>query len=91
MYIDKWIQGCKVHVEAWIDGKTIYVNARYYRPGQSLSQAPVWDRTIYVTDDKNGRIIVEHFLDSLVLHICSMNYKDGNKYVVTVNSCPIGF
>ncbi len=91
MYIDKWIQGCKVRAEPWIDGKTIYVNARYYRPGQSLAQAPVWDRTIYITDDKNGRIMVENFLDTLVSHICSMDYRDGNKYVVTVNRCPIGF
>lgn len=90
MYIDRWIQGCKVRVEPWIDGKAIYVNARYYRPGQSLEQAPVWDRTIYITDDENGRRIITDFLDSLVLHICSMNYKDGNKYVMTVKSSPLG-
>lgn len=58
MEIDSWIGGCKVRIFPWIDGETIYCNVQYYRPGQSLSQPPVWDKTVYVKDNDAGRRVV---------------------------------
>lgn len=40
MELDKWIGSCKVRIFPWIDGKRIYCNVRYYRPGQSIEQDP---------------------------------------------------
>lgn len=46
MDFDGWIAGCKVRVFDWIDGKHIYMNAEYYKPGSSLSQKPAMEKSV---------------------------------------------
>lgn len=87
MEIDSWIGGCKVRIFPWIDGETIYCNVQYYRPGQSLSQPPVWDKTVYVKDNDAGRRVVYGFTDSLARYISTICYgelgiKEGNKILI---------
>ena len=72
MEIDKWISGYKVRSFPWIDGKRIYFNVQYYKPGQSIEQPPVWDKTVYITDNAAGKRLVNEFTDSLVNHIANM-------------------
>lgn len=81
MKIDRWYSGCLVQAFPWIDGKYIYVNVRCFLPGQSISQAPAWDRSIFVLDDEPGRTIVYKYTDSLVSAISS--WKIPNKAHVT--------
>ena len=76
MEINGWYSGCLVQAFPWIDGKYIYVNVRRFLPGQSISQAPAWDRTIFVLDNKPGKSAVYRYADSLVNAIASGTIPD---------------
>lgn len=76
MELNGWFSGCLVQAFSWIDGKYIYVNVRYFSPGQSVSQAPAWDRTVFVLDDKPGQTAVYKYTDSLVNAIASGKISD---------------
>ena len=76
MEINGWFSGCLVQAFPWIDGKYIYVNVRRFLPGQSISQAPAWDRSVFVLDDEPGRTIVYKYTDSLVNAISSGKIPD---------------
>lgn len=78
-----WYSGCKVDIMPWIDGKRIYCNVAYYRPGQSMSQEPAWEKTIYITDDENGRRLAYDFTDTLVSFVSGLNVGD-REITVTV-------
>jgi len=56
---------------------------QYYAPGQSLSRPPVFDKSVYITDNDNGKRLVNDFLDSLVCHIAQMNIPEGTKVIIT--------
>lgn len=84
MEIDKWIRCYKVRSFPWIDKKTIYFNVCEYASGQSESQPPVFDKTIYITDNEAGRRLIYQFTDSLVEYIARMEIPKGAaKIVVT--------
>jgi N-acyl-D-aspartate/D-glutamate deacylase len=83
MDIDKWVRSYKVRVFPWIDGKRIYFNVQYYAPSQSIQKPPVWDKTIYIIDNKNGRNLVNNFLDSLVEHVAKMVIQENTEVVIT--------
>ena len=53
MYFEGFIDGYFVHTEKWYDG-TIYFNVRYFCPGQSINQPPIFDKSIYITDNDKG-------------------------------------
>ena len=72
MCFDTWIAGCKVRYEPWIDSKTLIFNVQYYKPGQSLSKPPVWDRTVFIVDNDAGRRVIREFTHSLVTYISQM-------------------
>jgi hypothetical protein len=79
MEINKWIGSYKVRAFPWIDGKRIYFNVQYYAPGQSIEKPPVWDKTVYVTDNEVGRRLVYELTDSLVNHIACMEVKQNGR------------
>lgn len=79
MEINNWFSGCLVQAFPWVDGKYIYVNVRRFLPGQSISQAPAWDRTVFVLDDEPGRTIVYKYTDSLVNAISSGKISDKSR------------
>ena len=81
--IDKWIAGYKVRGFNWIDGKRIYFNVQYYSPGQSIERPPVWDKTIFITDNNNGQKLVNDFTHSLVEHVAMMQIKEGVEITIT--------
>lgn len=81
--IDKWIRGYNVRAFNWIDGKSIYFNVQYFAPGKSTEQHPIWDKTVYLTDNEAGQRLVKDYLDSLVEHIANMQIQNGNKVVLT--------
>lgn len=83
MEIDKWIGSHKVRAFPWIDGKRIYFNVQYYAPGQSVEKPPVWDKTVYITNNNSGRRLVYDFTDSLVNHIASMRLKEHVEVTLT--------
>lgn len=90
MEIDKWISGYKVRSFPWIDGKTIYLNVQYFEAGQSIEQPPVWDKTIYITNDKAGQMMLNYSLDSLVNFVANMIIpKEAAKIVITAEKNPI--
>ncbi len=80
--IDKWISGYKVRAFNWIDGKRIYFNVQYYLPGQSIEKPPVWDKTVFIIDNENGRKLVNEFTHSLVEHVARMQTKEGVEITV---------
>lgn len=83
MEIDIWVRGYKVRSFPWIDGKRIYFNVQYYIPGQSIQKSPVWDKTVYITDNEAGRNIINNFMDSLVEYVAKMIIKDGIEVTIT--------
>ncbi|RFZ76107.1 hypothetical protein DS742_25370 [Lacrimispora amygdalina] len=83
MNIDKWMGSYKIRAFQWIDGKRIYFNVQYYAPGQSIQKPPVWDKTIYVTDDAAGRRIVCDFTQSLVDYVARMQIPSGTEVILT--------
>lgn len=80
---DMWIDSCRVRIIPWIDGEHIYCNVRYYQPGQSIEKDPVWDKTVYITDNEAGRRLVSDYIHSLVDYISSIKIDSGTKVVLT--------
>ena len=84
MEIDNWISGYKVRSFPWVDGKTIYFNVQYFACGQSIEQLPVWDKTVYITDNEAGQRLIHDFIDSLVNYVARMQIpKNAAKVVLT--------
>jgi hypothetical protein len=83
MELNKWFGSYKIRSFPWVDGKRIYFNVQYYAPGQSVEQPPVWDKTVYITDNIAGRRIVYEFTDSLVRHIAGMQLTENVKITLT--------
>ncbi|HCL4455251.1 TPA: hypothetical protein N2D10_003278 [Clostridium botulinum] len=83
MELDKWIGSYKVRSFPWIDGKRIYFNVQYYASGQSVEKPPVWDKTVYITDNIAGRRLVYDFTDSLVNHIADMKSTKNVEITLT--------
>ena len=83
MELDKWIGLYKIRSFLWIDGKRIYFNVRYYAPGQSVEKPPVWDKTVFITDNIAGRRIAYDFTDSLVNHIAGMQLAEHTEITLT--------
>lgn len=79
MEIDRWVGAYRVRSTPWIDGKRIYFNVRYYAPGQAVSKPPVWDKTIYITDNDEGRNILNNFLHSIVEYVAGLEI--GNREI----------
>lgn len=83
MELDTWIGSCKVRIFPWIDGKLIYVNIQYYSCGQSINQPPIWDKTVYITDNEAGKRLAYEFTDTLVENVSHMKIIDNTKVVLT--------
>ena len=84
-----WIDGYKVAVFPWIDREHIYVNVQYFNSGASLSQPPEIEKTALITDNENGRSMVEKYLNSLVHYIARSKIEPGKMAQITVESCPL--
>ena len=84
MNIEKWIAGYKVRAFPWSDGKRIYFNVQYYAPGQSIEKPPVWSKTVFITDDAEGRRLVSEFTHSLTEHIARMPITDEVEITISV-------
>jgi hypothetical protein len=83
MEIDKWISGYKVRSFPWIDGKHIYFNVQYYKPGQSIEKPPAWDKTVYIVDNPAGQRLLNDFIYSLIEHVAKMQIEEGHKVILT--------
>lgn len=83
MNIDLWIGLYKIRSFPWIDGKRIYFNVQYYAPGQSIEKPPIWDKTVYITDNANGQRLVHDFTHSLVEHVAKMQIANGTEVTLT--------
>lgn len=83
MEINKWIGSFKVRSFPWIDGKRIYFNVQYFKPGQSIEKPPVWDKTVYITDNAAGQRLVQDFTHSLVEHVAKMQIANNAEVTLT--------
>lgn len=86
MEIDKWMGCFKIRSFPWIDGKRIYFNVQYFKPGQSIEKPPVWDKTVYITDNPAGQRLVSRFTHSLVEHVAKMQIASDTEVTLTVNT-----
>ena len=84
MEINDWIEGYKVRSFPWIDGKRIYFNVQYYKHGQSLSQPPAFEKTVYLTDNERGRKLIEERLHSFIIYIARLPIPNGGWANITV-------
>lgn len=83
MEFNEWVGSYKVRAFPWIDGKRIYFNVQYYASGQSIEKPPVWEKTVYITDNAEGRRIISDFRHSLVEHIATMQIADNTEVTLT--------
>ena len=83
MEIDGWVGPYKVRVFPWIDGRRIYFNLQYFKPGQSIERPPAMDKTVYITDNDNGRRLVFGFTHSLAEHISNMQIPCNAEVTLT--------
>lgn len=77
MKIDGWVDEYKVLAFPWIDGKSIYFSVSYYAPGQSITRPPVWEKVVYITDNKVGRRAVYDFTHTVVNYIAGLKIPQG--------------
>ena len=89
MNFDGWIDGYKVTVFPWIDREHIYVNVQYFNSGASLSQKQKMEKTAFITDNENGRNMVENYLSTLVHYIARSKIETGKRLYITVENCPL--
>lgn len=83
MELDRWVGPYKVRAFPWIDGKRIYFNVQYYAPGQSIEKPPVWDKSVYITDNAAGRRLVFEFTHTLVENIVIMRIPENAEVTLT--------
>lgn len=83
MEIDKWVSGYKVRSFPWVDGKRIYFNVQYYKPGSSLSRPPAFDKSVFITNNDAGQNLIQNWLYSLVEHVARMTIKDDCEVTIT--------
>jgi len=81
--IDKWIGPYKVRSFPWVDGKRIYFNVQHYASGQSIEKPPIWDKTVYITDNPAGQRLVSDFTHSLVEHVAMMQIANDTEVTLT--------
>ena len=56
---------------------------QYYQLGQSIEQPPVWDKTVYITENDNGYKLINDFIYTLVEHVANMQIKEGFEITIT--------
>jgi len=83
MELDNWFGNCKVRSFPWSGGTRIYFNVMYYACGQSTNKPPVWDKTVYITNNPAGQRLVYELTDSLVNYVKSMIILDEQEVVIT--------
>lgn len=65
MEIDTWTSGYKVRAFDWIDGKNIYLNIAYYKPGSSLEKPPAREKSVLIPKEEGNKL--EQYLNSIVI------------------------
>lgn len=83
MELDKWVGAYKVRGFQWIDGKRIYFNVQYFKPGQSIEKPPAWDKTVYITDNAAGRRLVYDLTHTLAEHVACMQIAANTEVTLT--------
>jgi hypothetical protein len=83
--VEKWVSGYKVTYFPWIDGKRIYLNIQYYKPGSSLYRPPSWEVTVYLADNDESRDLLENYETSLIEFVVR-GYLLHNKKVSEVTA-----
>jgi len=83
MELDKYINGYKVRAFPWIDGERIFFNVQFYASGQSFEKPPDWDRTVYVTDNDNGKRLVYENTSTLIEHVAKMHIPKDVEVTIT--------
>lgn len=63
MTIERWTSGYNVTATDWYDKRNIYFEIAYYRPGQSMSQPPVWSKAFLLPIENWP--IVQNYFDSV--------------------------
>lgn len=80
--IERWINGYKIRVMDWIDGKNIYFNVAYYKSGARAND-PTWEKCVLITANDKAYAALEDKLYTLTNAIASMKTY-GTNVVLTV-------
>lgn len=82
MHINKWVDGYKVEFFPWIDRETYYFNVRYYKPGSSLNQPPVFDKSVFVKTNNPEKILM--YLSTITNYVAQMKIIERRKYIIHI-------
>lgn len=73
MKIQKWESGYRATAEDWFDGRHIFLSIECFRPGQSLSQPPAWEKAFLLPKAEEDTI--RNYFNSVVNHFAAVNYE----------------
>lgn len=79
----EWIGSYKVETMDWIDGKNIYMNVQYFIPGSSTMKPPLWEKTVYIADDKKARNALRNFEETIVEYISRLKIPNGGHALIS--------
>ena len=82
--IDRWINGYKVQIMDWIDGKNIYCNVAYYPPGARVNN-PTWEKCVLIQANEKAYKALDDKLYTLVNAIASLKTY-GTNVVLTIEN-----
>ena len=83
MDFERWVDGYKVRVMKWIDGKHIYINVQYFNPGASFQKPPAMDKTAFITNNEKGRNMIQNYLSTLVNYIARAELDKDHRLYIT--------
>lgn len=71
--IDRWVSGYKVRAFDWVDGKSIYMNIQYFRPGSSLAKKPAREKSVLFEKTPENEDRIRNYTDSVVRAVMEGN------------------
>lgn len=83
--IEKWLENAKIEIFESPDSEWLHVTISQYSGGQSIERPPLWERTVYIKKNTEGRDFVFEYTDSLLHYVASCDYRENMHITVQPN------
>ena len=75
IFRDEWIDGYRVTAFPFKD--KIFTNIEYFKPGSSLSRPPVWEFTLYLSQDAEPTL--RNYPTSVIRNLVAIYFANKRK------------
>ena len=83
--IEKWIENAKIEIFEIPDSEWLCVTISQYSGGQSIEKPPLWERTVYIKKDAEGKRFVFEYTNTLLHYVASCDYRENMHITVQPN------